>query len=225
MPYLLSILIALLLALPAPAQPLPDTLSAQRHLLALEVERATLSQTALGWRRYLPVVQFTLNARSQNRVFLPLTTTGSALDPTFRQWPTDTWALTASWRVDALFDPLPRRRAALATQQAQARLALHDQQAQLVARRTAERQAKDATQAERTRAHLGALLDLVEAQRRIRADLLVLLEMKYEQGEASFEAVAAERLAVLTLDRQRLTLLHQRHLQSTDHRQHMAESH
>jgi len=169
--------------------------------------------TQHGWRRLLPTVQLTFNARSQHYVFVPVSTAGSLVDPALRQWPADTWTLTASWRLNAFIDPVPRRRARATVRAAEWNLAIarHQRQQALLRAREAlrERHRQKAALTLMLR-HLDERRALLEAGLALRRDLVQLSQIKYEQGELTYEGLSAQRLSLLALEGDLLAIEHER---------------
>lgn len=181
---------------------------------ALRVEQARLrlahqELAQLAWfRRLRPRLDLFVSVSTRGVAFPSISSQG--YDPTYAaiaRWPGDTWGVTASWSLDQLLDRRPLHRARAAVAVAEARVELHHA-------RRAEREAADRerllvrTEREATarrRADLAAEVLRTEADflaRRLDAqrELLRLAELKYDQGEADYEAVARQRLAVLSAE-------------------------
>jgi len=207
--------------LDAPSPPLstisplvhPDT-SEAAATAALHVERARLRLARqelgqLAWfRRLRPRLDLFVSVSARGVAFPSISSQG--YDPTYAaiaRWPGDTWGVTASWSLDQLLDRRPLHRARAAVAVAEARVELHH--ARRTEREAAEHErlfARSQREDEaRRRADLTAQVLRTEASflvRRLDAqrELLRLAELKYDQGEADYEAVARQRLAVLSAE-------------------------
>ena len=187
----------------------------------LRVERARLNlaqselRAVTGWRRWRPAADFFVSMSTRGLAFPSISSQG--YDPAYAaiaRWPGDTWGVTLSWSIDQVLDRRPVDRARNAVAVAEARIEVYQarreqQQARdrerVLARAEREADRRDREVQSQRRA------DLVAAQLRIEADfltrrldaqreLLRLAEMKYEQSEIDYEALARSRLAVLSAE-------------------------
>ena len=209
-------------ALPARAQPAPDTLTAALRYedVAVAVARDA-ARAATSWRRLLPKVRAFASASARGFVFTPADPSGG-LDPyaaALARWPGDTWGLTLSWDLDQALDDRTRRAARGAVALAEARRALT--RARVVeaeregVRRAAERAAAEAARAatdRRRRADEAAALDrraaalvvqrpFADAERAARHDLTRAAELAHRMGTGAFADLVRARLALLDADR------------------------
>ena len=187
----------------------------------LRVERARLSlarrelQAVAGWRRLRPAADFFVSLSTRGLAFPSISSQG--YDPAYAaiaRWPGDTWGVTLSWSIDQVLDRRPVHRARGAVEVAQARIDVYQarrEQRQAQAReRAIARAEREAEQRER-KAEQARRASLVAAQLRIEADflarrlgaqqeLLRLAQIKYDQSEIDYEALARSRLAVLSAE-------------------------
>lgn len=196
-------------------------LTADTSTAALRIEQTTLdlARTELRGlsllRRARPSVNLFMSLSTRGRLFPAVSSQG--YDPGYSQlasWPGDTWGLTASWSLDRVLDRAPVHRARAAVAQSEARIDLvHARRAQADARRLeqiARREEQDERRRDQEargarRAALAAVELRIEAgflARRLDAqrELLDLAEMKYRQGDLGYEALARQRLAVLSAE-------------------------
>jgi hypothetical protein len=185
--------------------------------LRVEEARLRLARQELGelawFRRLRPRVDLFVSASMRGLAFPSISSQG--YDPTYAaiaRWPGDTWGVTASWSLDQLLDRRPLHRARAAVAVAEARVELHH--ARHAEREAAERERRLARAEREAEAHhradLAARTLRIEAgflARRLDAqrELLRLAEMKYDQGEADYESVARQRLAVLAAEHAQAT--------------------
>ena len=184
----------------------PDLLLFIRRQEAIMMRtRVELAET--GWRRFVPSVRFNMAFSNRSLLFSPVIdpndSAANGSTPNASLWqPSDSWTLALSWRLDDLINPLPRRRAQADVRIAEANMewAVHqrNQARQAESLRRSREQEHQHLQMEQ----MALLLNLLEEKRAIQQDLLALAELKYEQGELSFEGLAASRLAMLELGRQ-----------------------
>ena len=200
----------------AQTDPAADTSTAA---LRIEAARLDLARRDLGalslWQRARPSVSVFVSVATRGRLFPAVSAQG--YDPAYSQlvaWPGDTWGLTASWSLDRLIDRAPLRRARAAVAQAEARVDLvHARRAatearhrQALARHAEQHALRDARRAEALRRAERAAAELdIEAgflARRLDAqrELLSLAQIRYDQGDLAYEALARQRLAVLAAE-------------------------
>ena len=165
------------------------------------LDRARAEVAQYGWKRLLPSVVVNFTANSRNLVFAPVQMSGS-YEPLLNQWPGDSWTLSISWNLNALVDTAPVRKARANLRIAEFNLALavlrRRQNIERLSVRDHEAAVSDSLflrQAERS-------LFLLTEQMAIKEEILSLLEMKYEQGEVTYESLAEYRVNVLALRRQ-----------------------
>ncbi|OZC01382.1 hypothetical protein [Rubricoccus marinus] len=187
----------------------------------LRVERARLDlaqselRAVTGWRRWRPAADFFVSMSTRGLAFPSISSQG--YDPAYAaiaRWPGDTWGVTLSWSIDQVLDRRPVDRARNAVAVAEARIdayqARREQQQARDRERVLARAQREADRQER-QAQAQRRADLVAAQLRIEAgflarhlsaqrELLRLAEMKYEQSEIDYEALARSRLAVLSAE-------------------------
>lgn len=170
------------------------------------LNRARVDLAATGWRRLLPSVRFGLTFSNRSLLFSPVGPSGdaNASDASVSDTDASLWQLAGNWTLSLslpagnLLDTTPRRRARAAVRVAEANWdwAVHQRtQAQREATLRHKRQLLDAE-------HLILLLEMLNKKRLIEEDLLQLALLKYEQGELSFEGLAAAKLGLLELERQ-----------------------
>lgn len=158
------------------------------------LERARVELAVTGWRRLLPSVRFNLTFSNQSLLFSPVT---GATDASLWQ-PAGNWTLTLSLPIGELFDPLPRWRS-----RADVRVATANRDWALRERIRAKQETRLKGALLRLQAeHLALLLQILIDKRLMELELLKLAELKYAQGELSFEGLAAAKLRMLELDRQ-----------------------
>ena len=227
---MLRLSLALLLTVPAaqggPAAAQADVpparpTDADTSTAVLRIEQAALDLARQELRglsalhRLRPSLRVFASLSTRGRVFPAISSQG--YDPVYSQiasWPGDSWGVSASWSLDQLLDRAPVQRARAAVRRAEARVELvraRSAQAevrrleQLAARRDADRRRADQEARTARRARLAAaelriesgfLAQRLDAQR----ELLALAEMRYRQGELGYEALARQRLAVLSAE-------------------------
>lgn len=153
---------------------------------------------AHSWKRRLPSFNLYASLATRGVAFPAITAEG--FDPLYaalQRWPGDTWGLTVTWRLDQLLDRRARARTAASLATAQARL--QATRARLDAERdekTRQAQADSLYAAFRLKA-LADNLRRAREEHAILLDLLHLVRLRFDDGEAEYEAVQRARLAVL----------------------------
>ncbi len=187
--------------------------------LRVEQARLDLARSELravtGWRRWRPAADFFMSVSTRGIAFPSISSQG--YDPAYAaiaRWPGDTWGVTLSWSVDQILDRRPIDRARNAVRVAEARIDVYEARRQQQQARDRERviaRAEREAELREREAERVRRAELVAAQLRIEADflarrleaqreLLRLAEMKYDQGEIEYEALARSRLAVLSAE-------------------------
>lgn len=200
------------LSTPSPPAHTDTSTAAATAALRVEQARLRLARRELGqlawFRRLRPRIDLFVSVSTRGLAFPSISSQG--YDPAYAaiaRWPGDTWGVTVSWSLDQLLDRRPLYRARAAVDLAEARVELHharraQQEAArrerllATARRDAEMRRRAALAAELLRTEAGFLARRLDAER----ELLRLAQMKYDQGDTDFEALARQRLAVLSAE-------------------------